>query len=321
MTGRKDGGAPAAARPRNIAIGLAQTRRAPLVRRETILGYGLILPSLLVFLVFFIYPVAYSLYLSFFRWDMMMPMQFIGARNYRELADNAEFREVLGNTLKYSAGVVALAMGIGLVLALLLNRRTTLTSFLQACIFTSYIVSWVAVSLLWIWMLDPQYGLINYVASFLKMPPMDWLGNHRLALWSLVAVTVWKIVGYPMVIFLAGLQSISRDYYEAASLDGAGTWHQFRFITWPLLTPTTLFLFITLSIATFQGFDIVNIMTQGGPVHSTSIYVFYIYEQAFHYFRLGTASAAVIICFLLILGLTFLEHRVFRRGVHYTEVG
>lgn len=321
MTGWKNGGAPETAHPRGMALGLALTRRTPLVRRETILGYALILPSLLVFLVFFIYPLAYSLYLSFFRWDMMMPMQFVGPQNYHDLLGNAEFREVLGNTLQYSAGVVVLAMGIGLVLALLLNRRTSLSSLFQACIFTSYIVSWVAVSLLWIWMLDPQYGLINYLASFLRMPPADWLGNHRLALWSLVAVTVWKIVGYPVVIFLAGLQSISRDYYEAASLDGAGTWHQFRFITWPLLTPTTLFLFITLSIATFQGFDIVNIMTQGGPVHSTSIYVFYIYEQAFHYFRLGTASAAVIICFLLILLLTLLEHRVFRRGVHYTEVG
>ena len=321
MTGRKSGGAPTAAHPRDIALGLAPTRRGPLLRRETILGYGLIPPSLVLFLLFFIYPVVYSLFLSFFRWDMMMPMQFVGGWNYRELVGNAEFREVLGNTLKYSAGVVFLAMGVGLALALLLNRRTTLSSVFQACIFTSYIVSWVAVSLLWIWMLDPQYGLINYLASFLKMPPLDWLGNHRLALWSLVAVTVWKIVGYPLVIFLAGLQSISRDYYEAASLDGAGTWQQFRFITWPLLTPTTLFLFITLSVATFQGFDIVNIMTQGGPVHSTSIYVFYIYEQAFHYFRLGTASAAVMICFLLILLLTYLEHRVFRRGVHYTEVG
>jgi len=296
-------------------------RLRPVVRRETILGYALILPSLAVFFTFFIYPVLYSLYLSFFRWDMMMPKQFVGALNYRELAASAEFLEVIWNTLRYSIGVVLIAMTAALILALFLNRRTALSSFFQACIFTSYIVSWVAVSLLWIWMLDPQYGLVNYLTSFLKMPPQDWLGNHRLALWSLVGITVWKIVGYPMVIFLAGLQNISRDYYEAAALDGAGAWQQFRFITWPLLTPTTVFLLITLGIATFQGFDIVNIMTQGGPVHSTSIYVFYIYKQAFHYFRLGTASAAVIICFLLILLLTFVEHRILRRRVHYTEVG
>jgi sn-glycerol 3-phosphate transport system permease protein len=291
------------------------------VRRQTLLGYALILPSMAVFLAFYIYPVIYSLCLSFYKWDMMMPKQFIGLRNYQDLLGSAEFKEVVGNTLAYSIGVVFLAMGIGLVLALLLNDRTLLSSLFQACIFTSYIVSWVAVSLLWIWMLDPQYGLVNYLGSFLGMSPVDWLGNHRIALWSLVGVTVWKVIGYPVVIFLAGLQNISQDYYEAAALDGAGPWHRFRFITWPLLTPTTVFLFITLTIATFQGFDIVNIMTQGGPVHSTSIYVFFIYEQAFHYFRIGRASAAVVICFSLILTLTYAQHRVFQRKVHYTQVG
>ncbi len=291
------------------------------IRRQTWLGYALILPSLFFFVAFYIYPVVYSLYLSFFTWDMMRPMQYIGLTNYRDLLGAEEFREVLGNTLHYSLGVVALAMSLGLGLALLLNNRTKLSSVFQACIFTSYIVSWVAVSLLWIWMLDPQYGLVNYLGRFLGMPAVDWLGSHRIALWSLVGVTVWKIVGYPMVIFLAGLQNISQDYYEAAALDGAGPWQRFRYITWPLLTPTTVFLFITLTIATFQGFDIVNIMTQGGPVHATSIYVFYIYEQAFHYFRIGRASAAVMICFGLILALTYAQHRLFRRKVHYAQVG
>lgn len=292
-----------------------------LIRRQTLLGYALILPSMAFFFLFYIYPVVYSLYLSFFAWDMLKPKQFIALKNYQELLGAEEFREVLGNTLTYSLGVVGLAMGLGLFLALLLNNRTKLSSLFQACIFTSYIVSWVAVSLLWIWMLDPQYGLVNYLASILGMSPVDWLGNHSLALWTLVGVTVWKVIGYPMIIFLAGLQSISQDYYEAASLDGAGAWHRFRYITWPLLTPTTVFLFITLTIATFQGFDIVNIMTQGGPVHATSIYVFYIYEQAFHYFRIGKASAAVMICFGLILALTYAQHRLFRRKVHYTQVG
>lgn len=317
----KEGGVPRPAHPRIAPAERAAVRRGPRVRQQTLLGYALILPSLAVFMLFFLYPVVYSLYVSFYRWDIATPMQFVGGQNYRELLAAAEFREVLGNTLKYSVGVVVAAMGAGLALALLLNQRTALSSFLQACIFTSYIVSWVAVSLLWLWMLDPDYGLVNYVVRVLGARPVDWLGNHRVALWSLMAVTVWKTAGYPMVIYLAGLQAISRDYYEAAALDGAGPWQQFRFITWPLLTPTTLFLVITLSIVTFQGFDIVNIMTQGGPVYSTSIYVFYIYEQAFHYFRLGRASAAVVIGFLMILALTLLEHRVLRRRVHYAEIG
>ncbi len=141
---------------------------------------------------------------------------------------------------------------------------------------------------------------------------------HRLALWSLVLVTVWKTVGYPMVIYLAGLQAIPGDLYEAAALDGAGGWERFRHITWPLLTPTTLFLMITLTITSFQGFDIVKIMTQGGPVTSTMIYVYYIYEQAFQYFKLGKASAAVVLFFIVIVALTFAQWLAFRRRVHYT---
>ena len=302
-------------------MGSSAARRGLPKLRQVCLGYGLILPSMLAFVLFYIYPVLYSLLLSFYTWDMVQPKRWVGMQNYRDLAGSPEFREVVGNTLSYTLGVVVLAMGIGLVLAILLNTRSPLSSVFQACIFTSYIVSWVAVSLLWIWMLDPEYGLVNYLGRLLGAPPVDWLGSHRLALWSLVGVTVWKVVGYPMVIFLAGLQNISQDYYEAASLDGADAWQRFRHITWPLLTPTTVFLFITLTIATFQGFDIVNIMTQGGPVHATSIYVFYIYEQAFHYFRIGRASAAVIICFGLILALTYAQDRLFRRRVHYTQVG
>ena len=146
---------------------------------------------------------------------------------------------------------------------------------------------------------------------------MNWLGDHRIALWSLVLVTVWKTVGYPLVIYLAGLQAIPGDLLEAAALDGAGSWQRFRHITRPLLAPTSLFLLITLTVASFQGFDIVRIMTQGGPVTATMIYVYYIYEQAFQYFKLGKASAAVVIFFALIVGLTFLQWLLFRRRLHY----
>ena len=236
--------------------------------------------------------------------------------NYRDLW-SAEFREVVANTALYSVGVVVLSQGLGLVLAVLLNNRTRLGAIFQASIFSSYVVSWVAVSLLWIWLLDPQYGLVAYLLSLVRLPSVNWLGDHRIALGSLVLVTVWKTIGYPMVIYLAGLQAIPGDLYEAASLDGAGAWQRFRHVTWPLLTPTTLFLLITLTIASFQGFDIVKIMTQGGPVTSTVIYVYYIYEQAFQYFKLGKASAAVVVFFAVIVALTYLQWLVFRRRVHY----
>jgi ABC-type sugar transport system permease subunit len=290
------------------------TRRA---RADAWLGYLLVGPSLLLFGLVYVYPVAYSAYVSLFAWDLMTPPRWVGLDNYRELA-SAEFWEVVTNTAQYSAGVVGLCLAGGLVLALALNDRSRVSALLQAGIFSSYVVSWVAVSLLWIWMLDPQYGLVTYLLRLVGLRPVNWLGDPKIALWTLVLVTVWKTIGYPMVIYLAGLQSIPGDFYEAAALDGAGPWQRFRFITWPLLTPTTLFLVVTLTIASFQGFDIVKIMTQGGPVTATMIYVYYIYEQAFQYFKLGKASAAVVIFFTLILALTVLQWWVFRRRIHYT---
>ncbi len=272
----------------------------------------------MIFALVYLYPVAYSAWVSLYEWDLVMPARWVGAANYRALA-SVEFWDVVTNTVKYSVGVVALSQALGLVLAVLLNDRTRLGALLQASIFSSYVVSWVAVSLLWIWLLDPQYGLVAWLLRLVGLPGVNWLGDHRLALWSLVLVTVWKTVGYPMVIYLAGLQAIPGDLYEAAALDGAGGWQRFRHITWPLLTPTTLFLLITLTITSFQGFDIVKIMTQGGPVTSTVIYVYYIYEQAFLYFKLGKASAAVVLFFIVIVTLTFAQWLTFRRRVHYTS--
>jgi sn-glycerol 3-phosphate transport system permease protein len=286
-------------------------------RRDAWLGYTLVGPSLALFGLVYLYPVAYSAYVSVFEWDLMTPKRYVGLANYRELW-SPEFGEVLVNTACYSGGVVVLALGLGLALALLLNDRSRLSAGLQACIFSSYIVSWVAVSLLWVWMLDPQYGLVTYGLRLVGLRPVNWLGSPSVALWTLVLVTVWKTIGYPLVIYLAGLQAIPGDFYEAAALDGATGWKRFRFITWPLLSPTTLFLVVTLTIASFQGFDIVKIMTQGGPITSTMIYVYYIYEQAFQYFRLGRASAAVVIFFGLILLLTLLQWLVFRKRVQYS---
>jgi sn-glycerol 3-phosphate transport system permease protein len=290
------------------------SRRA---RRDAWLGYALVGPSLALFGLVYLYPVAYSAYVSVFQWDLMTPKRYVGLANYRELW-SPEFGEVLVNTACYSGGVVLLALALGLGLALLLNHRGAWSAALQACIFSSYIVSWVAVSLLWIWMLDPQYGLVTYGLRLVGLPAVNWLGSPAVALWTLVLVTVWKTLGYPMIIYLAGLQAIPGDFYEAAALDGATGWNRFRFITWPLLSPTTLVLVVTLTIASFQGFDIVKIMTGGGPITSTMIYVYYIYEQAFQYFRLGKASAAVVIFFGLILLLTLAQWLAFRKRVQYT---
>jgi len=281
-------------------------------------GYMLVLPSMVVFFIFFIYPIIYSLYLGFYSWNLLSPARFIGLANYHDLFTSEYFLETLKNSVNYSVGVLILAMVLGLLLALALNNPGKLSTLFQTCIFSSYIVSWVAIALLWIWMLDPQYGLINFIMNLVRLPSIDWLGNYKMALFSLILVSVWKIVGYPMIIFLAGLGAIPKEYYEAAQIDGAGTWHRFRYITWPLLSPISLFLLITLMINFFEAFDIVNIMTQGGPVHASTIYVYYIYDLTFrHAMKIGKASAAVVIFFSIILGLALLQYRVLRRKVQY----
>src|SRR3990167_4808277 len=189
--------------------GPAKPRRRRALR-EARLGYALIAPSLALFGLVYLYPVAYSAWVSVFSWDLMTPARYVGLDNYRELW-SVEFWEVITNTAKYSVGVVVLSQAAGLVLAVLLNNRTRLGALFQASIFSSYVVSWVAVSLLWIWMLDPQYGLVTYLLRLVRLPAVNWLGDHRLAIWSLVLVTVWKTVGYPMVIYVAGLQAIPGD--------------------------------------------------------------------------------------------------------------
>lgn len=288
------------------------------VVRDSLLGYALVIPTLCVFGIFFIYPLVYSFILSLYEWDMLSPPFYVGLGNYLEMFASRFFSQTLVNSVNYTVGVLALALNLGLVLALMLNRPSKHGAFFQACIFSSYIVSWVAVALLWVWMLDSQYGLVNFALGLIRLPPVDWLGDPRIALFSLVLVSTWKIVGYPMVIFLAGLRTIPMDLYQAAEIDGASNWHKFRFITWPLLSPITVFLMITLMTMSFQAFDIVRLMTQGGPYYATEIFVYYIYETAFLYsFKIGSASAAVVVFFLIIFILATLQWKVLRKRVYY----
>lgn len=281
--------------------------RAPGQGRWT--PYLLVAPSLLFFAVFFIAPVGYNLYLSTLEWDMLSPQVPVGLDNYERLFASEAFHDVLKATLLYSVTTTVASLGLGLFLAVALNRRGRLSGFLQGCIFSSYIVSWVGVSLLWLWLLDPTSGAVNRVLGVFGAGSEDWLGDPSLALWTLVGVSVWKTVGYDMVVYLAGLQAIPRELLEAAELDGASPWQRFRRVVWPLLRPTTGFLVITSMIMAFQAFDIVSVMTGGGPGRTTSIYVFYVWEQAFELFRTGYAAAAITVFFALILALTLLQYR------------
>ena len=275
-------------------------------RKDTVRGYLLVAPSLVLFGIFFLFPLGYNLVLSTQHWDMLYPPCAAGTANYSELASGGEFGDVFLNTLLFAGAATIGSMALGLFLAVALNRRGRLSATFQACIFSSYIVSWVGISLLWLWLLNDTSGAINRV---LGLEEMRWLSDPSNALWTLVGITIWKIVGYDMVIYLAGLQSIPEAVYEAGHLDGTTGWQRFRHLTWPLLKPSTAFLSITSLIMTFQAFDVVHVMTQGGPASSTTIYIYYVWEQAFMFFRTGYAAAAVTVFFLIILALTILQFR------------
>jgi sn-glycerol 3-phosphate transport system permease protein len=264
-------------------------------------------PTALVLGLFFVVPLLLAAYRSFFRWDLLTEPRPVGLRNYEVLLEQGTLGATALRTLGFGAIVVVLSVSLGLGLAVLLDRPGRLYGFVRGAVFSAYVVSWVAVALLWMWILDGNVGLLNQALGRIGVPTMAWLGDPRSALVTLALVTVWKITGYAMVIFLAGLQSIPRSLYEAAALDGAGPLRRFVHVTWPSLAPTTLFVATTSLILSFQAFDIVRVMTQGGPVKSTTLFVYAIYEEVFQNLRVGRASALTVVFFLLLTALTGLN--------------
>lgn len=266
--------------------------------------YAMLLPTALILGLFFIYPLLLAGWRSFFAWDLLSEPTWVGTGHYRALLDSGELAAVVGRTLSYSVVVVVFASSFGLALALALDRRGTLFAFLRGAVFSAYIVSWVAVGLLWLWILDADAGLLSRSLAALGLPTRNWLGDADVALWALAAVSVWKITGYAMVIFLAGLQDIPKSVLQAAALDGAGPWRRFWHVTFPLLRPTAAFVGTTSLILSFQAFDIVRVMTQGGPMNSTTVFVYAIYEAVFMNLRVGRASAITVVFFGLLVVLT-----------------
>jgi sn-glycerol 3-phosphate transport system permease protein len=274
-------------------------------------------PSLALLVVFFVLPIGVAAYESLFSWDLLTPPRWVGAANYRALAAHGELLHVALRTLGYSVLVVAGTMSLGLGLALLLDRPGRFFGFVRASVFSAYVVSWVAVALLWMWMLDGNAGILGRLARSLGAGPLSLLGDPRWALPALAVVGVWKLTGYSMIVFLAGLQGVPRSLLEAAALDGAGPWARFRHVTLPLLAPTAAFVATTSLVTSFQAFDVVRIMTQGGPARSTELFVYAIYEQVFLNLSVGRASALTVVFFVLLLAVAALQLRVWtaRRGV------
>ena len=274
--------------------------------------WAMLAPTLGILGLFFVVPLLLALYRSFFAWDLLTAPTYVGSAHYRALFASGELGAIVLRTTGYSLVVVLFAVGLGLALALALDREGAIYGFVRGAIFSAYIVSWVAVGLLWLWILDGEAGVLSRLLSALSLPTLGWLSDPDVVLYTLAGVTVRKITGYAMVIFLAGLQDIPPSVIEAAALDGAGRVSRFRHVIWPMLRPTTAFVATTSLILSFQAFDIVRVMTQGGPVQATTVFVYAIYEQVFLNLRVGRASALTVVFFALLLLLTVVQLWAFR---------
>ncbi len=283
-------------------------------RRQRLAPYLYVLPALAALVLWNYYPLVFLVDLSFHKLDASSPVpRWIGLTNYREMFADPLFWRVLGNTTIYTFVTVPLSIGLGLALAIVLNQKLFGARLWRTLFYTPVILPTVAAATVGMWMFNTNYGLINYLLGLFGLAPVGWLTDSGFALWTLIAIGVWKTFGYFMLVYLAALQALPQAVLEAARLDGARAWDRFWSITWPLLRPTTWFATVIALILSFQAFDLVNIMTQGGPSNATNLLVFYIYQHGFQYFRLGFAAASAVAMFVLVYGLSALISFWFNR--------
>jgi multiple sugar transport system permease protein len=290
-------------------------------RQEAIAFYLFILPWIIGFFLFYLGPMLGSLYFSFTKWDLLTPPEFVGLANYvRIFTRDPLFLQSLKVTVIYTLAYIPLDMAFGLLIAVLMNRKIRGIGALRTIYYMPSVLSGVAYVVMWMWMFHPQNGLINNALFGLGIEGPRWLLDPQWALSALVIMSLWG-VGRSMVIYLAGLQDISPELYEAASIDGANIWQKFRRITLPLLTPSILFNLIFGFILTFQSFTNSFVATNGGPLDSTLFYVLYLYRKAFEHLQMGYASALAWILFIIVLIFTLLIFASSRRWVYYRSVG
>ncbi|MFA5569061.1 MAG: sugar ABC transporter permease [Trueperaceae bacterium] len=269
-------------------------------------------PSVVGLAIFTIGPMLASLGLSFTNWDLLTPAKFVGVGNYQRLMSDAEFWHTLKNTSMFLIGYVPLVLTLGLLVAVLLNAKIPFRQGFRVMYFVPVVTSWVAVALVWKWLFNPVYGLINSGLALLGVTGPAWLFDPNWAMPAVILTSVWKDTGFIMVILLAGLQGIPREYYEAASIDGASRPQSLWSITLPLLTPSLIFCLSISLIGSFQVFDQVYVMTEGGPAGATMVMVERIVAHAFSYSHMGYASAWSWVLFVLIFAVTFFFYQLRR---------
>jgi multiple sugar transport system permease protein len=299
-----------------VLMGQGRVRTRPRIGRRALAGYAFVAPSLILLLIFALGPFLFTIWVSVHEWNMLTPvteMPSVGLANYRYLLnDDALFRETFGNTIYFTVGNVVISILLALSVALILNGPIRLRAIWRAAIFMPYVTAPVAIAIVWRNMYDANWGMINGLLDRLGLPEQPFLDSLSQAMPSMIAVAVWHMVGYYMIIFLAGLQAIPYDLYEAAKLDGASSWRLFWSITLPLLKPTLLFVIVVNTLASLQTFDLPFVLTEGGPVNKTNTLVMYMYDTAFQFLRIGRATAMAVMLFAVIFVVTLVQLRLLR---------
>ena len=277
-------------------------------------GHIFILPAILGTIIFIIIPVFCSFGLSFVKWDLLNQAEFVGFDNYIKLFNDKLFYKILLNTVVFALSTSIFGVIIPLILASIINTKIRGSEFFKTAYFLPFITPMIVIGIVWQWIFDPNIGILNNVLHL----HINWLYDTKFAMPALIIVSVWKLIGYNMIIFLSSLSSFSQSIFEASKIDGASPFQTFKNITVPLLSPTIFFVVIITTISSFQVFDLIYIMTEGGPLDSTNVLVYAIYKNAFEYFNIGQASAIAYVLFFIIFILTFIQWKL-RKKLVYNE--
>lgn len=277
-----------------------------LANQQNFAGVLFILPALLGTIVFIIIPIICSFGLSFTKWDLLNPIQYVGLENYKVVLTEPVFVKIIINTFVYAIATSIFGVIIPLILACIINTKIKGADFFKTAYFLPFVTPMIVIGIIWEWIFDPNIGCLNH---FLHLH-INWLYDTNFAMPALIIVSVWKLIGYNMILFLTGLSTINQELLEASKIDGANAYNTFKNITIPLLSPTIFFVTIITAITSFQVFDLIYVMTQGGPLDSTNVLVYAIYKNAFEYFNVGKASALAYVLFAIIFILTLIQWKL-----------
>ena len=286
-------------------------KRTSLGRRKTIIAYSFILPNLIGFFVFTFVPIIFSLFLSFCEWNSGGDIKFVGLQNFIYMfTEDKSFVTSLVNTLYFTVGTVPVVLALSLGLAILMNKPLKGKVFFRSVLFFPYVASLVAIAVVWMALFNPDMGPINSLLMALGVDnPPRWAASTTWAMPTIIGLTVWKSMGYYMIVYLAALQGVPKDLYEAAALDGANKWQQFKNVTWPSVMPTTFYILILLLVGAFKSYDTMYVTTQGGPGEATKVLAYHIYNTAFTSFKFGYASALAMVLFVIVLTITLIQFK------------